>query len=193
MANHVEYNMMFERLTEEGLDFLEKLFENKESLYEIDMIDEVGAKWANIEDAASDREMKEFYVMGTSAWSAPWGLQEVHSELLKHSPDAIGVFTYADEMPNFVGSYILEPVIDEETGLMYSSEDGEEFEDTEIFEKFKELFAKELEEVGLSEDVTIDEFHESEDDDVMELWHSNLWEAANTLQHECIENLRQYL
>jgi hypothetical protein len=191
MANHVEYNLMFERLTDEAIDFLEKTFEGKESLYEVDIIDEVGPKWATIEDASADREMKEFYIMGTSAWSAPWGLQEVHTEVLKYAPDAIGVFTYTDEMPNFVGAYIMEPVVDEEDNTLYSSEDGSQFEEDEIFERFKTNNIEAVRSFGFMDDVTLDDYIENEE--AYDVWSEMIWETASELQSEVIEDLRQYL
>jgi|DEB0MinimDraft_10_1074344.scaffolds.fasta_scaffold01943_13 hypothetical protein len=192
MANHVEFSLSFQRLTDEALDFLVELFDGVEDLHEIECIDDVGAKWATVEDAAEDRDGKEFFILGTAAWSAPWGIQDIHTKLLEFAPDCIGVFFYSDEMPLFAGAYTLEPYRDEDTDELFSSEDGAHWEDADIYDKLKETNPEFFKEHDVDPDLDLYEAQD-EHEELEELWNDTCWDVISDLQRVMIEDNMSYL
>lgn len=118
MANHVNSYLRFLYLNEEGKSKLKEIIKTMESrrgddyechlgyafvedLNTIDitwMCDMVGAKWAYATD------MDEYAFAMYSAWSAPTEFAEwIIKQVSEGNPDALGVLTYEDEMPNFIG------------------------------------------------------------------------------------------
>jgi hypothetical protein len=121
MANDVYTYVSFERISEEGEKKAMELFSRLEgwdddSVYEYVMSgvlenqptddesyygfnsENVGAKWAYIEDPS------EYGFTTHSAWCVPAeGIKYIFDEINKVDPKFIGIYTYFDEMPNFVG------------------------------------------------------------------------------------------
>ena len=129
MANDVYSYVNFKRISEEGIKRCEEVFSrltgwDDEDTYEYALhevfglpeeldeegynkgpgsygwnIDNVGAKWAYIEDPSPD-----FGFTVHSAWSVPFdGIEYILNEIHKVDPNFIASVSYEDEMPNFVG------------------------------------------------------------------------------------------
>lgn len=121
MANDVYTYVNFHRISEEGIAKANELFSrlegyDDESVFEYTLssllekqptdddsyygfnIDNVGAKWAYIEDPS------EYGFTTHSAWCVPAeGIKYIFDEIAKVDETFIGTYTYYDEMPNFVG------------------------------------------------------------------------------------------
>lgn len=168
MANHVESIITFTNLSEEAQEYLnshteslgENLLEDLYSDYEDSRnwyIDNIGAKWLNIE------EIDEDFISITTAWSAPIEFYEkLYIKLVElNSPKATLFSTYEDEMPNFIGvqgygpeGFEYEEFLDEEDYKdtlgrePYVDDDfNEEFQEAQIdwFEKERGYFSESLE------------------------------------------------
>lgn len=125
MANYVNSNLTFDTITEEGLNFIRKLYAERVRKGEGDRqwfpdmfvdgetlnyeeteqyawtIENIGPKWSYIEDF--DASDASFNIV--SAWSAPIeGVEKLMEMLEEVDPNAIATMTYEDEMPNFVGA-----------------------------------------------------------------------------------------
>lgn len=119
MANHVNSYLRFMYLNESGKEKLNEVIKRMESrrgddyechlgyafvedLSDIDitwMCDNVGAKWAYATD------MDEYAFAMYSAWSAPTEFAEWLIKVIAegNNPEVVGILTYEDEMPNFIG------------------------------------------------------------------------------------------
>ena len=120
MANNVDniIEVYFDKNDQNAIDFLTKLYECREkdqplsSLYDqkghIDdrtwWEDNIGAKWAYINDLDTPPEDGFFYVNITSAWGQVTPFVEHISEMLDHKCKI--THQYIDEMPNFAGCNI---------------------------------------------------------------------------------------
>jgi hypothetical protein len=121
MANHVNSYLYFREINEAGVEILKKLGERfdkfKDGSHEchlghvfvddldgVDrefMTEKIGAKWAYAQDW--DTTGISMY----SAWCAPMDFVDyLVEEVAKVDPESIAVFTYEDEMPNFIGAQV---------------------------------------------------------------------------------------
>jgi hypothetical protein len=118
MANHVDniIEVFFNKEDQNAIDFLTQLYEigtdgDLSSLYENAENtrswwgDNIGAKWAYVNDLDTPPEEGFFYINITSAWSPVIPLVEYISESLNHKCRI--EHRYIDEMPNFAGCRII--------------------------------------------------------------------------------------
>lgn len=160
MANHVSSVLSFKTISEAGtarlkeiIDLLNSRDEDEyeshlgyafvEDLDTIDrqwMCEKVGAKWAYMNDHDDD------YIAMYSAWSpveefVGW----VVSEVTKVDEEAVAVYTYEDEMPNFIGVQVYN-----KEGLY----DAEELDSEELLENLFQIDSELKEEYSEDEGFT---------------------------------------
>jgi hypothetical protein len=124
----------------------------------------VGPKWCFIEDIDGTSIRTE------SAWSWPEeGFSWLFSQVAEVDKNFIGVVTYEDEMPNFIGA----AVYDAEGLYEYMEESGKD-----LIENLKETID------GLAEHW--DEENEEFDDEGNEILHENLYEYIHDIQTEFV-------
>jgi hypothetical protein len=189
MANHVNNNLTFEQISDEGRkvwqeqfvdtiaegnysDLRELFFEIGEDNQFIDfdyevLENKIGAKWATIEDAHEDG------MNVCSAWSPiiPFA-EHVAKTIGKVDPSIRIVMTYEDEFPNFVGvATFTAEGLDNNTDW-----DWEEMRDRMIrdCEELRELWDAE------EEDWT-------DEGEAIDIMGEIQWETIHDMQHEGIE------
>jgi len=190
MANHVSSYLYFREINEAGVEVLKKLGERfdkfKDNGHEchlghafvddldgVDrefMTEKVGAKWAYAQDW--DTTGISMY----SAWCAPTEFVEhLVNEVAAVDPKCIAVFTYEDEMPNFIGAQIYDG------NELY---DNNELDDNEILESL------------LSSDEELkeqwDEVEEEWQDDG-DLYYDRIWDYVNEWQSGFINEVLGFL
>jgi hypothetical protein len=135
-----------------------------------DMCEKVGAKWAYLTEA--DDFSMSFY----SAWSAitPFVEQYVMPKVAEVDPNAVFVYSYEDEMPNFIGAYVYEGC---------ELIDGEECDGDEILE----FIVSETPELEGKWDA--DEY-EWADEESEELFEEVRWESTHELSDRIIETAK---
>jgi hypothetical protein len=189
MANHVNSYLHFREINEAGVEVLNKLFERFEkykaqyechlgyafvdNLEDVDrefMTEKVGAKWAYAQDW--DTHGMSMY----SAWRQPEEFVEyVVASVAEVDPESIAIFTYEDEMPNFIGASVYCG------GDLY---DAEEIDDEQIRDNLLRLY-KELEEQWDSV--------EEEWQDEGELYFEHIFEYIDQWQNEFIDDTLQQI
>lgn len=147
MANHVDniIEVFYDKDDENAIQFLTKLYECREkdlplsSLYDQkSYVDDrgwwennIGAKWAYINDLDRPPEDGFFYVNITSAWSSVAPFVDHISEMLNHNCRI--THQYIDEMPNFAGCKIID-----KGKVTYHLDDDEVYETIEAEAKIRE-------------------------------------------------------
>lgn len=185
MANHVNSYLQFREINDAGKAVLKNLCdrfdqfksERKEchlahafvdSLDDIDMTfmhEKVGAKWAYVQDW--DEDGFSMY----SAWRQPEEfVQYVVESVAEADPKSVAIFTYEDEMPNFIGADVYYG------GDMF---DADEIDDEQIRGNLCRKYS-ELNE--LWDDV------EEEWQDEGELYFDYIWEYIDEWQQSVIDD-----
>ena len=129
MANHVDSYLSFVKISPEGIDRLNQIYERFDRFKEngechlsyafYDSLEDlpcptyelIGAKWGFVQDY--DEDGMSMY----SAWSAvPEFVEYVISEIATVDKEVLATYTYSDEMPNFIGVqvYTADGLYDEE-------------------------------------------------------------------------------
>lgn len=180
MANHVSSVLNFKTISEAGTARLKEIIDLMNSrdndsyeshlgyafVEDLDTIDRnwmcenVGAKWAYMNDHDDD----SIYMY--SAWSPVVEFVEwVVSEVTKVDEEAVAVYTYEDEMPNFIGVQVYN-----KDGLY----DAEELDSEEILENLFEIVDELKEEYSEDEGFT---------DKGYDLLHDVQWEFVTDWQY----------
>lgn len=196
MANHVSSHLNFERISDEGKEFVRKLVKDRlrtegdhnwfpdlfvdgtELTYEQSeqyawTIENIGAKWSFIEEF--DEDFLSFNIQ--SAWSPPIeGVVKLLEMISEVDPDVVAFLTYEDEMPNFIGvaSFTCEGLNDQ------CEWDWDELRD---------IMMAEID--GLASHW--DEEEEDFDDEGRDLMWEHQWEIFNDLQEEWRQNEAKWL
>jgi hypothetical protein len=148
MANHVNSGLCFRQISEAGVTELKKIYDRFDKYSQngechlgyvfTDDISEmtigeasdlIGAKWGYVQD------YDEFVMTMYSAWRQPEEFVEyVVGKIAEVDDKVIAVFTYEDEMPNFIGVSVYT-----KDGLVDGCElDDEELRE-ELFERYPDL------------------------------------------------------
>lgn len=189
MANHVNTYVQFENLSEAGAQRLQELYSRIKDSWMGDlwvdgaegspteeetqtynwMVNNVGAKWAHIED------MDESGFLIMSAWSVPIsGIEWIFDRIAEVDKEFTATVTYEDEMPNFAGA------------AFYTAEgqfDMEEFSDDEIRYRMHQNYE------GMAEHWNAEE--EEGDDEYWEMFSDNVWDEVNQMQFEEITAFKE--
>lgn len=193
MANHVSTHVDFQKISDEGKAFLNKLYEDrvrKENHWFPDFfvdgenltyeqseqydytIDNIGAKWSYIEDF--DPEYSTMNI--TSAWSCPdEGLIKLMEMIGEVDPDVVAYVRYEDEMPNFIGAQVM------------TANGIEEYMQIESEDLMEKIF-DEVE--GLREHWDEDEMEF--DDEGQDMYYENMWDIINDLQETFLDEEGQF-
>jgi hypothetical protein len=184
MANHVNSYLRFHEVNDAGKAVINKLCERfdkhantgecplayvfVDDLDEVNhefMFERVGAKWAYAQD------WDEHGFAMTSAWRQPEEfVQYVVESVAEADPESIVLFTYEDEMPNFIGADVYYG------GAMF---DADEIDDEQIRENLCRKYS-ELKEQW--DDV------EEEWQDEGELYFDYIWEYIDEWQQSVIDD-----
>lgn len=126
----------------------------------------VGPKWAYAE------KYDEYGVHGgVSAWSAPEAaVQWILEQLAELDPQMITVFSYEDEMPNFIGAYIYEGA-----DLIDGFENDREEIRESMFTAYPSL-----------KDAWDEEHGKWKDRLIPDEWYDNIWENCSGAQQDAI-------
>lgn len=189
MANHVNSYLNFREINEEGKKVLEKLFErfdkynsdngchmayafvdNIDDMNNSTVSDMIGAKWGFVQDYDTHG------IAMFSAWRQPQEfVEKIVDKISEVDENLLAVFTYEDEMPNFIGVDV------------YTSEGlqcGDEVDDDEI----RELLITRYPELGEQWDADEEEWIDGGD-----LYCDYVYGFIDEWQTEESESMIEYL
>lgn len=185
MANDVYTYVNFYRISEEGIAKANELFSRLEgydddSVFEYTLssllekqptddesyygfnIDNVGAKWAYIEDPS------EYGFTTHSAWCVPTeGIKYIFDEIAKVDETFIGTYTYYDEMPNFVG--------------WQTYRDG-------YFDEFEEWESDAIIKLILEANPELAEEYDAEEEEFTDKGHEMLWDIQDDFVQDLVND-----
>ncbi len=190
MANHVNNNLRFEHISDEGQkvwqeQFIDRIAEGnysdlRELFFEIgednQFIDfdyevvenKIGAKWATMEDAEDDG------MNVCSAWSPVIPFAEhVAKTIGKVDPNVQIVLSYEDEFPNFVG-------------VATFTANGLDTESYWEWDEIRDRMLDECEELRELWDAEEQDWIEDKEDEANDLMGELQWDIINDMQHDGI-------